>query len=73
MVGSFLEGMEESGSVAGTAMANAANFVASSFFGFVLWNEEFSTTWMFGFALVIVGTMLLSTVKAGTPAKSHED
>ena len=36
MVGSFLEGMEESGSVAGTALSNAANFVVSSVLGSLL-------------------------------------
>jgi drug/metabolite transporter (DMT)-like permease len=67
MVGSFLEGMEESGSVAGTAMSSAANFVVSSLLGFWLWNEQLSKTWLLGFSCVILGTILLATVKA-----SHE-
>ena len=72
MVGSFLEGMEESGSVAGTGLASAANFVVSSVLGFLLWEEHFSTDWLLGFSLVIVGSLLLSTVKAGTKRKANE-
>lgn len=70
MVGSFLEGMEESGSVAGTAMSSAANFVVSSVLGFMLWDEDFSTTWLFGFSLVVLGTLLLSTIKAESTAST---
>ena len=72
MAGSFLEGMEESGSVAGTALSNAANFGVSSMLGFFLWQEEFSTTWLFGFSLVILGTFLLSTVSAGPSEKDKK-
>ena len=73
MVGSFLEGMEESGSVAGTSMSSAANFVVSSLLGFLLWDEDFSNTWLIGFSCVIVGTLLLSTVKAGSPTSSNTE
>ena len=72
MVGSFLEGMEESGSVAGTAMSNAANFAVSSILGFLLWEEEFSTMWLCGFVLVIMGTLLLSSVKAEVATLSND-
>lgn len=73
MVGSFLEGMEESGSVAGTALSNAANFVVSSVLGFLLWEEDVSTKWLFGFVLVILGTLLLASVKAGSPPRDAEE
>jgi drug/metabolite transporter (DMT)-like permease len=73
MVGSFLEGMEESGSVAGTAMSSAANFVVSSLLGFWLWNERLSQTWLLGFACVILGTILLASVKAGHQEKPKGD
>ena len=63
MLGSFLEGMEESGSVAGTALATAANFAVSAFYGYILWEERFSTQWMIGFTMVIAGVILLSSVR----------
>lgn len=65
MVGSFLEGMEESGSIAGTGLSSASNFVVSSLLGFLFWQEDFTKEWLLGFSLVIVGSLLLSTVKAG--------
>jgi multidrug transporter EmrE-like cation transporter len=63
MLGSFLEGMEESGSVAGTALATGANFAAASVYGYLLWDESFPPTWWLGFAMIVTGVMLLSTVK----------
>ena len=39
MLGGFLRGMEESGSVAGTALASAANFCVSAIYGYVLFAE----------------------------------
>lgn len=63
MVGAFLEGMEESGSVAGTALASAASFGTSAIYGILLWNETVNTTWLFGFCLVVAGASMLSTVK----------
>lgn len=63
MVGTFLEGMEESGSVAGTGLATAANFCASALFGILLWNETVNQMWLFGFCLVVTGAGILSTVK----------
>ena len=50
---SFREGMEES-----------AIFVVSAALGFLLWEKDVSTTWLFGFLLVILGTW--ATVKAGS-------
>jgi uncharacterized membrane protein len=67
MVGTFLEGMEESGSVAGTALASAANFGTSALFGILLWHETVNTTWLFGFCLVVVGASMLSTVQVAEP------
>ena len=73
MVGSFLEGMEESGSIAGTGLASAANFCVSSLLGFLLWEEDFSQEWLLGFMLVIMGSLLLSTVKAGGEEENQKD
>lgn len=63
MVGTFLEGMEESGSVAGTALASAASFGTSALCGVLFFNEKVNTTWLFGFGLVVIGASMLSTVK----------
>jgi drug/metabolite transporter (DMT)-like permease len=67
MLGTFLEGMQESGSVAGTALSSAANFAASALFGAALFDERFSSQWWLGFSMVVVGSMLLSTVRV-TPS-----
>lgn len=61
MLGSFLSGMEESGSVAGTSLSSAANFSVSALLGYVLWGEHFNLQWWFGFSMVILGVLLLST------------
>jgi multidrug transporter EmrE-like cation transporter len=63
MIASFVKGLEASGSVAGTALSSASNFACSAFFGHVVWKESFSETWWVGFASVIVGVMLLTTVQ----------
>mmetsp|Transcript_3754 Transcript_3754/g.5507 ORF Transcript_3754/g.5507 Transcript_3754/m.5507 type:complete len:157 (-) Transcript_3754:105-575(-) len=62
MAGMFLEGMNESGSVVGTALASAANFIASAVFGIFLWGETISSQWLVGFVMVLVGVGLLSGV-----------
>ena len=59
-LGSFLEGMETSGSVAGTALATASNFVTSAVYGYALWDETFTLLWYAGMAMVMAGVMLLS-------------
>ena len=64
MVAYFLKGIQASGSVAGPALASATNFVSSAVFGYALWGETFSDTWWIGFASVLVGVVLLSTVDA---------
>jgi uncharacterized membrane protein len=68
MLGTFLEGMQESGSVAGTALTSAANFTASAIFGAALFDERFPVEWWVGFSRVVVGSMLLSTVRVQAPA-----
>mmetsp|Transcript_12596 Transcript_12596/g.21001 ORF Transcript_12596/g.21001 Transcript_12596/m.21001 type:complete len:139 (+) Transcript_12596:281-697(+) len=64
MMGAFLEGMEESGSVAGTGLATAANFGTSALFGIWLWNEQVNEVWLLGFVLVFCGVSLLSQVRS---------
>jgi uncharacterized membrane protein len=63
MVSTFLEGMEESGSVAGTALASAANFGTSALIGFFVFHETINQTWLLGFVLVMIGAVMLSTVQ----------
>jgi hypothetical protein len=62
MLASFVQGMNASGSVAGTALSTAANFACSAALGYLLWNEHYSRTWWSGFGMVVLGTYLLSTV-----------
>jgi len=63
MLACFLRGLRESGSVAGTALSSASNFITSALLGSVLWNETFGGRWgWIGFAMVVSGTVLLSTV-----------
>ena len=68
MLGSFLRGMQESGSVAGTALASAANFVVSAFYGYLIFAEDYvsSPQWWLGFAMVIAGVTLLSSSSSST-------
>jgi drug/metabolite transporter (DMT)-like permease len=64
MLGTFLEGMEESGSVAGTALTSAANFAVSALYGYILFGETFSLFWWMGFSMVVAGVFVLSTIQA---------
>lgn len=67
MLGSFLEGMEESGSVAATSLASAANFVASAAYGRYVWGErpggqaDGAALYLGGLAMIVAGVLLLST------------
>jgi drug/metabolite transporter (DMT)-like permease len=73
MLGTFLKGMEESGSVAGTALSTAANFIISACYGYLFWNELFSSSWWIGFGMVVLGVMLLAntnTTSTTTKRKS---
>jgi uncharacterized membrane protein len=63
MMATFLDGMNESGSVAGTALANAASFALSAIYGILFFDEKVNTTWMMGFAMIMSGAWLLSTVR----------
>lgn len=71
--GSFLEGMESAGSVAGTAFATAANFITSAFFGYVLWEERFSAVWWVGFGMVAAGVALISSATGRRPDQFKSD
>ena len=62
MLGTFLKGIEESGSVAGTALSTASNFLSSAIYGYLLWNERFTLLWWVGFTLVCTGVALLSAL-----------
>jgi hypothetical protein len=70
MLGSFLEGMEESGSVAATSLASAANFVASAAYGRYVWGERLADSnadgaalYAGGLLMIVAGVLLLSTVR----------
>ena len=63
MMATFLEGLNESGTVAGTALANAANFSLSAIYGIVFFEESITTLWMIGFAMIVVGAWILSSIR----------
>jgi len=62
MFSSFLDGMEESGSVVGTALSTAANFSCSAMYGIIFFGEYVPPIWYFGAALIAMGMWLLSSV-----------
>ncbi|KAL7504857.1 hypothetical protein ACHAXN_002404 [Cyclotella atomus] len=62
MISSFVDGMNESGSVAGTSLSTAANFSVSAIYGAIFFQEYVSTSWYFGAILIGVGMWLLSSV-----------
>jgi molybdopterin synthase catalytic subunit len=57
MVACFVEGLQEAGSIAGTALSTAANFVTATLWGYLVWQED--TTSLTGLILVITGTLCL--------------
>uniref|UniRef100_A0A7S0ALD7 EamA domain-containing protein n=1 Tax=Minutocellus polymorphus TaxID=265543 RepID=A0A7S0ALD7_9STRA len=63
MMATFLDGMNESGTVAGTALANAANFSLSAIYGIILFEESITTLWMVGFVMILAGAWVLSSVQ----------
>ena len=63
MIASFLRGIQESGSIAGTSLSTAANFVASAMFGKLFFQEPTNGQWWVGFVMVLLGVMILSNCK----------
>jgi drug/metabolite transporter (DMT)-like permease len=64
MLAYLVQGMEESGSVAGTGLATAANFFTSALYGYLFWHDDIGhASWIMGFTCVLVGASLLSTVQ----------
>ena len=63
MMATFLDGMNESGTVAGTALANAANFTLSAIYGVLFFEESITTLWLIGFAMILTGAWILSTIQ----------
>ena len=65
MVACFVGGLQESGSVAGTALATGSNFVCSVLVGYMVWNESL-VSWP-GFFMVVAGTILLMWSQRPSP------
>lgn len=64
MIASFLKGMQESGSVAGTSLSTAANFVVSAMYGKLFWEEPMNRQWCVGFVCVLLGVVILSNIQS---------
>eukprot|EP00986_Skeletonema_menzelii_P011493 scaffold5917_cov135-Skeletonema_menzelii.AAC.5 len=58
----FLDGMNESGSVVGTALSTAANFSFSALYGILFFEEHVPISWFFGATMIAIGMYLLSSV-----------
>lgn len=63
MLSSFLDGMNESGSVVGTALSTAANFSSSAFYGIIFFHEYVPVSWYLGASLIAGGMYILSSVE----------
>ena len=63
MMATFLDGMNESGTVAGTALANAANFTLSAIYGVLFFEESINSLWMVGFSMILIGAWILSSIQ----------
>lgn len=61
MIASFLKGIQDSGSVGGTSLSTAANFVSSALYGKLLWGEQMNGRWTIGFLCVLIGVVILSS------------
>lgn len=61
MIASFLRGIQDSGSVGGTSLSTAANFVSSAVYGKLLWGEQMNGRWTIGFLCVLIGVVILSS------------
>mmetsp|Transcript_11612 Transcript_11612/g.23944 ORF Transcript_11612/g.23944 Transcript_11612/m.23944 type:complete len:583 (-) Transcript_11612:10-1758(-) len=61
MIASFLKGIQDSGSVGGTSLSTAANFVSSAFYGKLLWGESMNGRWFVGFVCVLAGVLIISS------------
>ncbi|GFH60719.1 hypothetical protein CTEN210_17195 [Chaetoceros tenuissimus] len=64
MVGTFVEGMTQSGSTIATALSTGSNFVLSAVFGILIFKEVVNYAWVVGFSMILLGVGLLSTIKA---------
>lgn len=59
MLGTLLEGLEDAGSVTGTALSTAANFSVSALWGYLMWGERYPPLWWLGLGMLFAGTTLL--------------
>jgi drug/metabolite transporter (DMT)-like permease len=60
MIGTYLEGMQESGTIAGVALSTSSNFILSAIYGYAIWNERYTTHWWIGFLMVCFGMTILT-------------
>jgi hypothetical protein len=60
MIGTFLKGIDESGTIAGTALSTSSNFIVSALYGYSIWEERYTIYWWFGFTMVCLGMIILT-------------
>ena len=60
MIGTFLKGMDESGTIAGTALSTSSNFIVSAIYGYYIWEERHTSLWWLGFTMVCIGMTILT-------------
>lgn len=59
--------MKESGSLVASSLSMATNFLSSSLFGVLFFDESDVVTdvnWLIGFSMILLGTWILSTVNS---------
>ena len=62
MMSSFLDGLQDSGTVVATSLSSAANFLMSAIYGIWIFDESMNATGVLGLFLLALGVGLLSTV-----------
>jgi multidrug transporter EmrE-like cation transporter len=72
MMSSFLDGLQDSGTVVATSLSSAANFLMSALYGMWIFDESIHATGVLGLFLLALGVGLLSTVSI-LPTNNNND
>jgi hypothetical protein len=66
MIGTFLKGMDDSGTIAGTALSTSSNFILSAVYGYFIWDERHTMHWWIGLTMVCLGMTILTQCSSTT-------